>query len=46
MSKKRIDEGYVPQKKGYQPNKDDGVTGGHQPEKGQQTQPSNPPKKK
>jgi hypothetical protein len=43
--KKKINEGYVPLEKGYKP----GVSpaqGGHVPEKGQQTQPSNPPKKK
>jgi hypothetical protein len=46
MTNKKSDYGYVPNKKGYQPGNSGGVSGGHQPEKGQQSQPSNPPKKK
>lgn len=42
--KKRIDEGYAPQKKGYQPD-GGSVTSGHKPEKSE-LKPVNPPKKK
>ena len=42
--KKNVNEGYVPQKKGYQPNGGN-VTGGHKPEKSE-LKPANPPKKK
>lgn len=43
--KKSINDGYVPQEKGYKPGGTP-AKGGHVPEKGKQTQPSNPPKKK
>jgi hypothetical protein len=42
--KKNINEGYVPNKRGYQPN-EGSVTGGHKPEKSE-LKPINPPKKK
>jgi hypothetical protein len=42
--KKSINEGYVPEKRGYRPSGDN-VTGGHKPEK-TELKPINPPKKK